>query len=268
MDLMEAIEARHAVRAYTERAIEPAKAQILQRLIDKANDESGLKIQLCLESPAAFDSILAKYGVFTKVRNYIALVGNKSDKAALACGYHGEKLVLAAQKLGLNTCWVGGTYSKRKVVAQVGLREKLHLVIALGYGETQGSPHKTKSIEELSHVSGEMPEWFRAAMEAVRLAPTAINQQRFLFTLEPAHRDEESEGGIPGAADGAEGEAGQGRKPEDKGNGEAAPVACDKVRAEALRGLYAHVDLGIARYHFEVGAAAAGHALGTDWQWA
>ena len=56
------------------------------------------------------------------------------------------------------------------------------IVIALGYGETQGVPHKSKSMAELSKAD-ENAEWFTKGMEAVCLAPTAVNQQKFLFEL-------------------------------------------------------------------------------------
>ena len=56
------------------------------------------------------------------------------------------------------------------------------IVIALGYGETQGVPHKSKSMAELS-IADENAEWFTKGMEAVCLAPTAVNQQKFLFEL-------------------------------------------------------------------------------------
>ena len=91
------------------------------------------------------------------------------------CGYYGEKIVLKAAQLGLNTCWVALTYSKSKVKCTVNRDEKLVCVIAIGYGETSGISRKTKTIEELSSVEGEMPEWFRKGMEAAqrssRLSP-------------------------------------------------------------------------------------------------
>ena len=76
------------------------------------------------------------------------------------------------------------TYSKSKAMIKVEKGEKLICVIALGYGENQGVSHKSKSIEELSKVNGEMPDWFKKGMEAAMLAPTAMNQQKFLISLE------------------------------------------------------------------------------------
>lgn len=105
------------------------------------------------------------------------------------------------------------TYSKIKTAFVVEKGEKLYIVIALGYGETQGVPHKTKEMRDVVKSEGQMPEWFKNDMEAALLAPTAMNQQKFLFTL----------------------------------NG-------NKISAKAGIGFYTKIDLGIVKYHFEIGA--------------
>ena len=125
---------------------------------------------------------MAHYGSFLGVENYIALVGKKSPDLEEKVGYYGEKLVLKAQELGLSTCWVALTHGKSQ--AQIEKGEKLACVIAVGYGENQGKPHKDKPLEKLCNCSAKMPDWFARGMEAVLLAPTAMNQQKFYFTLE------------------------------------------------------------------------------------
>ena len=72
------------------------------------------------------------------------------------------------------------THGKSK--AEIKKGQKLLIIISLGYGKTQGVPHKSKSISELSRTD-EVAEWFETGMEAVKLAPTAVNQQKFLFEL-------------------------------------------------------------------------------------
>ena len=76
------------------------------------------------------------------------------------------------------------TYSKIKAAFVIDQGEKLCIVIALGYGESQGVPHKSKSVDEVAKTEGEMLDWFKSGVEAALLAPTAMNQQKFLFTLE------------------------------------------------------------------------------------
>ncbi len=37
------------------------------------------------------------------------MIGKKGPTLEESCGYYGERLVLLAQQLGLNTCWVAMT---------------------------------------------------------------------------------------------------------------------------------------------------------------
>lgn len=213
MDLKEAIKNRHSVRSYTDRKIEGDVKNELLAFINQCNKESGLHMQLVLNEPKAFDCFMAHYGKFCGVKNYIALIGKKDADLDEKCGYYGEKVVLKAQQLGLNTCWVAMSYSKIKTAFQIDSGEKLCVVIAIGYGTTQGIAHKSKSIESVIHSDGAAPAWFKSGIEAALLAPTAMNQQKFMFSLD--------------------------------GN---------TVSAKAGMGFYTKLDLGIVKYHFEVGA--------------
>lgn len=210
---MEAMKERHSVRQYEDRPLDQNAVAALQEEISACNREGGLHIQLVTNEPKAFDGFMAHYGKFSGVRNYIAMIGKKGPDLEEKCGYYGERLVLKAQQLGLNTCWVAMTYSKIKTAFTVADGEKLCIVISLGYGKTNGVPHKSKSADAVAKADGAFPAWFKAGVEAALLAPTAMNQQKFLFTLD--------------------------------GN---------RVSAKAGFGLYTKIDLGIARYHFEIGA--------------
>lgn len=184
MDIIKAIEERHAVRSYTGKEIEPEKVDELNKEIEKCNKLGNLNIQLILNEPKTFTGFMANYGKFNNVTNYIALVGPKGANLQEHIGYYGERLVLKAQQLGLNTCWVAGTYKKRKCACTINSGEKLVCVIAIGYGETQGVPHKSKPVEELCKTDGKMPAWLEKGMHCAMLAPTALNQQKFLFTYD------------------------------------------------------------------------------------
>ena len=213
MELMEAMKNRHSVRQYRDEPIDEDALNALQAELDACNAQGGLHIQLVQNEPKAFGGFMAHYGSFSGVNNYIALIGKKSDRLDELCGYYGERLVLKAQQLGLNTCWVALTYKKVPGVFKINSGEKLTVVIALGYGQTQGAAHKSKSAEEVSNHSGDSPDWFRAGVEAALLAPTAVNQQKFTLTC-----------------------------------------MGEKVSAKAGLGACAKIDLGIVKYHFELGS--------------
>lgn len=209
MEITELMKQRHSVRQYTEQPIEREKRAVLDSLVDEINRKSGLHIQIIYNDPKCFDSFLAHYGKFSGVKNYIALVGKKAPKSDEALGYYGEELVLKAQESGLNTCWVALSHGKSRAVENKG--EKTICLIALGYGATQGTAHKSKALAEVCNYSDNMPEWFLNGMEAALLAPTAMNQQKFRFELLP---------------DGV-------------------------VNAKCDNGFYTKLDLGIVKYHFD-----------------
>ena len=190
MDIKQAIKERHSVRRFKDLPIKSEDKERLEALIKECNAQSGLNIQLIVDDSECFNTLLATsfiahYGRFSNVKNYIALVGQKSiENLDEKCGYYGQKLVLEAQILGLNTCWVAGTYRKGKCKVDRNSDEKIVCVIALGYGETNGVPHKSKPVNKLCTVpESQMPAWFKEGLEAAILAPTALNQQKFLVSL-------------------------------------------------------------------------------------
>ena len=91
--------------------------------------------------------------------------------------------MLFAQTLGVNSCWVALTYQKKAVKVEIAPGEKLHMVISLGYGVTQGAPRRSKTAAEVGGVTESSPAWYKNGVEAALLAPTAVNQQKFRFTL-------------------------------------------------------------------------------------
>ena len=218
--IQEAIVARHSVRAYKEQPLTEDVVKALEEKIAELNREGNLHMQLILNEPKAFQGTLAKYGKFRGVSNYIVVAGKKADDLDERVGYYGEHLVLFAQTLGLNTCWVGLSYSKVPGTYILEDGEKIACYIAIGYGETQGVGHKIKTVEQVSNASDTTPSWFKKGVEAALLAPTAVNQQKFSF--------------------------------------EYVGVKDDHHQVRAKKGFsmigYTKIDLGIAKYHFEVGA--------------
>lgn len=216
MTIQDAIQARHSVRAYIDKPLPQDIVAALKSKIDEVNAAAGLHVQLILNEPKSFQCVTAKYGHFSGVSNYLVMAGNKTDDLDEKVGYYGEQIVLLAQVLGLNTCWVGVSYSKIPDTYVLDEGEKIACYISLGYGANQGVGHKIKSVTEVSNASDITPKWFLNGVNAALLAPTAVNQQKFFFeyTLE------------------------------------------NKVIARRTFSLigYTRLDLGIAKYHFEVGA--------------
>lgn len=230
MTLLEAIQARHSVRKYKDAPIPEDVLRQLEEKIVQVNEEGCLHVQLVTNEPKSFKGINS-YGFFTGVQNYFVVAGKKNLEHGSSCqisdlderaGYYGEQLVLLAQQLGLNTCWVGATYKKIPGTFTLEKDEKVVCYIALGYGETQGTSRKSKSPSEVSDASDLTPKWYHAGVEAALLAPTAMNQQKFSIQF------------VAG-----------------RGIGGKCKVS---IRPTFSMAGYTKLDLGIVRLHFEIGA--------------
>lgn len=211
MTPQEAINARHSVRAYLDRPIAADIREKLDAFAARCNTKSGLSITIQYDDPDGFDSRLAHYGHFSNVSNYIVLKGASQPDFDFLCGYYGEKIVLYAQSLGLNTCWTAMTFNRKKVRQLLAGGEKLCMAIALGYGQTQGQARRSKPPGDVIEGVDNPPRWFADGVEAALKAPTATNQQKFVFTI-------------------SDGEP--------------------RVRVKGV-GFYTRVDLGIVSCHFE-----------------
>jgi len=218
-DLFRVMQNRHDVHSFTD---EPIADDVLARLreeIAAANEISGLNIQLVLDDPKGISGFMAAYAQFKNVNHYLALVGPNTTRLDELCGYFGEHLVLIAQQLGLNTGWAGLGFNRKKGKFTKREGERAAVAIAIGHGTNQGASADAKPASEISNLAADSPEWFRQGIEAVRLAPTVMDEQGIrIDLLDEASKD---------------------------GRRHVRAIASDK-------GHYNYVDYGIARYHFEM----------------
>ena len=223
---IEAIKERHSVRTYKEQKIEDETRVLLEKKIQELNEKGNLHLQFMEDADNVYNKLLNKAVGLGSCPFYIACIGKEADDLDERIGYYGQILVLYAQSLGLNTCWVG-TFNRKKVKASIADHEKLVITIAIGYGKNQGRVRKSKTFDDVAEVAevteaakselagkDQIPAWFRNGVECALLAPTAINQQKFKIRL----------------------------------NSDGKYEIIDKG------GIYSKVDLGIVRCNFEIGA--------------
>ena len=214
MDVKLAMRQRHTVRKFTS---EPLSPELISQLNDRVranNERFGLAISLKVGDESALPGALKLF--FAKgVRNYFVLAGSDRPGLDEDLGYASADLMLFAQTLGLNTWWIGGTFS-RKNVEQAVPGKRVIGIVAVGFGVTPGVAHKSKTAAEVSSYEGPAPQWFADGVQAALLAPTALNRQRFRI-------------------------AGEGGKVSISENG----------------GTFSGADIGIVKYHFELGPGNA-----------
>lgn len=213
MSYIDAIKDRHSVRNYRPDRIEDSKVEKIRQMIDELNKEGNLHLQFIENAGNTYNKLLNRAMGLGSAPSVIACVGADDETLDQRVGYFGERLVLELQEMGLNTCWAG-TFNRKTIPAEVGGGERLVISIAVGYGKDHGKPHKSKSAEQVIVAEGERPYWFNKGVDMALLAPTAINQQKFVIRL----NEDESVDFV------------------DKG------------------GIFSQVDLGIVMCHFEIGA--------------
>ena len=244
---IQAVKYRHSTRKYNGRPVNEDQIKQLNDFIADLNrDMKGARVALVLENPdRVFKGIIGSYG---KIKNHpacAAFIGDMSDpNVQEKVGYIGECLILEATARGLSTCWVGGFFKPEAVKEQVniGSTEKVLAVTPIGYSADNISleeniikgivaSHNRKPLGKLcpgpSHA--DRPEWITAALEAARLAPSAINRQPWRFTVKE----------------------------------DSIKVSVDSTNFEF--GVSKRLDCGIAMLHFEIGALSKGVA--GEWEY-
>lgn len=161
-------------------------------------------VRSCLTTGSAervFRSVIGGYGKIRHAPAFVAFIGNMDDPLVQEkVGYTGEGIILEATALGLNTCWVGGFFRRDVVASIVGLSEREQILAVTPVGHAMTSPQLGERLMTglgrlhnrlpLSRLTTGLPEeewpaWARAALEAARLAPSAVNRQPWIFDVQP-----------------------------------------------------------------------------------
>ncbi|MBQ3338591.1 MAG: nitroreductase family protein [Atopobiaceae bacterium] len=236
MDIMQAIDTRISCRAYDGREVEAEKLDQLEACIAECNAAANVRMALMRPADGGADLRLAKAMFAGQPSTYIAYVSATDEESRDRLGYYGEKVILLATQLGLGTCWVAGTYDRASAHVSLEPGEELYAVVPVGYPAPK-TPLKQRTVRAALRKRDKKPTDIyagyndasaavRAAIDAVIKGPSAVNGQPWVFIDTP--------GGI------------------------AATLPSVKSGIELL-------DLGIAKLHFELGAASAG--VGGSWSW-
>lgn len=231
-----AIFRRTSRRTFEDREVEEEKVARIVTVCREFRPFSEARIEFVPGPPeGVFKGALGSYGKVKGARAYIAFIGDtRSARSREAVGYTGEGVILEATALGLDTCWVGGFFRPEAVKQSLRLegREEVLAVSPVGYAIMKkdlaertlsgfSRSRRRKPLDEI--VSGRISSpWIAEALEAARLAPSAVNRQPWLFRI-----DEEA-------------------------------VVISVRGSRRLSPVSRRLDCGIAMLHFELGASAAG----------
>lgn len=179
MTMQEAMSARHTVRKYKDISLSAEMIEKLNERMEINNKTFSLSVKLMVNDSNAVGGMVRL--LFAKgVKNYFILAGDETEDFEEKLGYCGADLMLYAQTLGLNSWYIGGMFHHN--VKQFAAGKTVIGVIAIGYGKTQGTPHRSKDMSEVSAYQGAQPAWFVKGVAASLLAPTALNKQDYFIT--------------------------------------------------------------------------------------
>ncbi|MEE8469926.1 MAG: nitroreductase family protein [Dehalococcoidia bacterium] len=234
-----AIARRRSRRRFDSAELESNLVDLLEAICKDFRPFSQARAQLVTRSPdTVFKGAVGPYGKIKGAPAYIAFIGDMDDPhIPEEIGYLGEGIILEATAMGLATCWVGGFFRPKVAASAVGTggSERVFAVTPVGHALAGfsaqerimtgfGRSHRRKPLAEL--VTGlkeeDFPPWVKAALEAARLAPSAINRQPWRFQVTP----------------------------------ESITVAVDNRRLDF--GISTRLDCGIAMLHIEVAALDCG----------
>jgi len=136
--------------------------------------------------------LVTKYDIYSMLEGYIGNIGKidapyylilsneNTEKGHLDVGYGGEQALLYLNSLGLGTCWIGTNFSDDQIKKHFNISKDVLALISFGMPseslEREPTEAKRKDINEIL-IYKEIKEEFSPIIEAIRLAPSAVNNQ-------------------------------------------------------------------------------------------
>lgn len=201
MNTIEAIRTRYSCRLFALRPIELETQQKMRRYL-QARDTGPLGTRVRFELAAAGQNAAAElrglgtYGFIRNPAGFIIGAAQPAPRPLEDYGYCMEQIILEATRLGLNTCWLGGTFTQSSFAARIqkAPEEVIPAVTAIGYaapGSRSRDFVRRRAradrrlpwenlffCETFEHpLTGDEAGDLALALEMVRLAPSASNKQ-------------------------------------------------------------------------------------------
>jgi hypothetical protein len=217
MKTLEAIEIRKSVRQYIDKSLESSVLEAVETLLKNSpTGPFGTKPKLQIietQNPKALEEkSFASYGLIKGAHHYMAAAIVNGRQENLDLGYLLEKVVIDLTKMDLGTCWLGGTFKRDRIqslfAAEYTLAENemIRILMPFGRGTAEKSflekavkfmsqSHKRKPWDQLffaldtgSPLVAKGDKWWAKALEAVQIAPSAVNLQPWRIFVSEDHK--------------------------------------------------------------------------------
>lgn len=198
-NITDIIKERKSVRNYEDKNLSQIDKEKFLPLIDDAHNpfEKKLKVVYLERDKASNGEKLGKYGIIKGAKSFIGISTKYSKENALAVGYQFEEILLKATEIGLGTVWLAAMFSKEQFASYINIKnDEAFFISPIGYPvhkkpiaeslmkRTIKSTTLRKSWNNLffendfNNVLNENnTDSFKQALENLRLAPSALNDQ-------------------------------------------------------------------------------------------
>ncbi len=189
MNLYQAIFSRHSVRTFT-------GERLPKNITDKLNLPKTDNYRIVYVDSNLNGSI-GSYGIIRNAPAWLALITDGTPAAELRCAIEAERTVLWMTSRNIASCWVGGTFNAKEASKKIGIDagERLVAVIPIGFAAAKkrlieritsaiAGSAKRKPFESLFSIPDKLPEIYRKVLEAVRMAPSAVNAQPWRINVD------------------------------------------------------------------------------------
>ena len=195
------IKMRTSTRTFDGRAVEPQALQELENFISEINSRNKIaghfQIVNLGDSAVGQSRKLGTYGVISGAQYYVAGLIDQAQRDALTFGYLFEEIILKATDLGIDTCWLGGTFNRSDLASKLSLPDQMTIPVIspLGYAAEKRrmlenamrkmvKADQRKPREQLFYaadcknaLSEADAGAYAEPLEMIRLGPSASNKQ-------------------------------------------------------------------------------------------
>ena len=205
--ITEIIKKRRSWRTYNGKPVEnEKKEQILNFIstLDKPPFGSEARFQMVDLDLKGTGKVSGTYGVIKGAETFIASIVKKSPMDMEDVGFLFEKIILFATAMGLDTCWMGASFSRSLFSEKMELKPEETIPVVGPIGYRAGKRSLTDTVFHMSAGSKNRKPWsdlffdntfnlpiekkdagkLEVLFEMVRLAPSAVNKQPWRLILD------------------------------------------------------------------------------------
>ena len=199
--VIEIIKERKSCRSFSNAEIDNITLGKFFDFIDEINSEAKIQARfLFAKINKKSDGVAEKlgtYGMISGASTFIIGIIDKNEKNVLEFGYLFEKLILFATDLGLQTCWLGGTFNKNQFEQKASLYQNEFIPIVSPVGIKKEKPRIFETAVRAAVGANTRKPWnqlffdrdinvplnensagaYSIPLEMVRLGPSASNKQ-------------------------------------------------------------------------------------------